>query len=135
MNRFWQNHRSFLVAVKFQRVTTKGGPSHQYLVPKDKYRHAYFETLELAFGEIERRFEQSDLEKIKDVEDLLVDAAHGRDIEPTSEAVINLLGNDVDHDRLNFQLLMVPDMTKTAFASELPVKEVTNVRTVANAMK
>ena len=29
-----------------------GEHSHQYAEPKDKYRHTYFETLELATGEI-----------------------------------------------------------------------------------
>ena len=113
----------------------QGEPSHQYLVPKDKYRHTYFETLELAFGEVARRFEQSDLAKIKDIEKLLLDAANGRDIEPISDVLLDFLGSDVDCNRLKIQLLMVPDMIKTAFACELPVKEVTNVRTIAKSMK
>lgn len=61
---------------------------HQYLVPKDKYRHTYFETLELAVGEIERRFEQSDFCTIKEIESLLLNAANSRDIEPISEVVL-----------------------------------------------
>ena len=30
---------------------------------------------------------------------------------------------------------MLPDMIKTAFADEVPVKQVTNVRTIASAME
>ena len=120
---------------KIPKRYNQGEPSHQYLVPKDKYRHTYFETLELAFGEVERRFEQSDLCRIKDIENLLLDAANGRDTEPISDAVLDLLKSDVDCNRLKIQLLMVPDMIKTAFACELPIKKVTNVRTVASAMK
>ena len=110
-----------------------GEHPHQYLVPKDKYRHTYFETLELAIGEIERRFEQSDLSTIKEIENLLLNAANGRDIEPISDVVLNFLENDVDHSRLKIQLLMLPDMIKTAFAN-ISIK-VTNVRTIADAMQ
>ena len=61
--------------------------------------------------------------------------ANGRDIEPISDVLLDFLGSDVDCNRLKIQLLMVPDMIKTAFTCELPVKEVTNVRTIAKSMK
>ena len=140
MSRFWQSlqhwqkNQRFNTAEKYQRYD-QGEPPHQYLAPRDKYRHSYFETLELAFGKIERRFEQSDLAKIKEIENLLVDAANGRDVEPISDVVLDFLGNDVDCNRLKIQLLMAPNMINTAFACEVPVKMVTNVRTIASAMK
>ena len=54
-----------------------GATSHQYLVPKDRYRHAYFEVMDLAAGETERRFDQSDLRIIRNIEQLLLDASNG----------------------------------------------------------
>ena len=108
-----------------------GEDPHQYAEPKDKYRHTYFETLELAVGEIER-FEQSDLCIVKELENLLLNATNSRDIEPLSDVVLKYLG---DHNQLKIQLLMLPDMIETTFAGEVPVKKVTNVRTIVNAME
>ena len=45
---------------KFPRRLDEGHCPHRYLSPKDKYRHDYFETLELAVGEI-MRFRKSDI--------------------------------------------------------------------------
>ena len=47
----------------------------------------YFEALELASGEIGRRFNQSDLELIKELELLPIKAANGEKIEAISEPV------------------------------------------------
>ena len=91
--------------------------------------------LELATGEIEKRFDQSDLHTITEVENLLLSAANNRNIEPISQVVLKFLEKDVDPNRLKIQLLMLPDMIKTAFADEVPVKQVTNVRTIASAME
>lgn len=71
---------------KMPKRYDNGEHPHQYLVPKDKYQHTYFETLELAVGEIERRFEQSDFCTIKEI--LLLNAANSRDSEPISEVVL-----------------------------------------------
>ena len=38
-----------------------GAPTHRYPDPKDRYCHIYFEALELATGEIKRRFDREDL--------------------------------------------------------------------------
>ena len=49
-----------------------------YLTPKDRFRHKYFETLELhvAVGEIERRFNQEDIGVINSLESFLIDNAN-----------------------------------------------------------
>ena len=44
--------------------------------PKDRYRHIYFEVLEVIAGEIERRFNQPGLKTIKDVEQLVINASN-----------------------------------------------------------
>ena len=91
----------------------EGDHPHRYDSPKDKYRHDYFEMLELATGEIERRFEQPDIAKIKEIESLLIDAANGRKVETIPEPLLNYLKDDVDAERLKIQLSMVADMIKT----------------------
>ncbi len=50
----------------------KGSSGHVYTCPKEKYRHAYFEVLELALGEVDRRFEQSDFVMIRTIESLCI---------------------------------------------------------------
>ena len=39
------------------------GP-HCYLEPKDRYCHIYYEALEVVAGEVEQRFDQTDLHMI-----------------------------------------------------------------------
>ena len=46
---------------KIPRRLEDGSQPHRFASPKDRYRHAYFEALDQACGEIERRFDQSDL--------------------------------------------------------------------------
>ena len=91
--------------------------------------------LELATGEIERRFEQPDFVKIKEIESHLLNAANGKKVEVISELVSKFLENDVNAERLKVQLLMVADMIKIALVDRMAVKEVTNVRTIADAMQ
>ena len=118
---------------KMPKRLDEGGSPHHYSSPKDKYRHDYFEVFELATGEIERRFEQSDLSTITEIETLLVSAANGTMANGIPETVSTYLESDVDVERLKVQLLMLPDMIKTA--SEGRIKEVTNVRTIASSME
>ena len=54
-----------------------GEPARRYVNPKERYRQAYFEALELAAGEVERRFDQADLNIVKEIEMVLLSAANG----------------------------------------------------------
>ena len=118
---------------KLPKKLDEGACPHRYLIPKDKYRHVYFEVLELADGEIERWFNQSDLQLIKELELLLIKAGNGEKVEPISESVWKYLENDVDPDHLMVQLSMIPILIKTAFSDNVTIK-VTNVMTIADAM-
>ncbi len=46
---------------KAPRRFDEGAQQHRYTSPEDRYRQAYFEVLDHAGGEIEKRFDQSDL--------------------------------------------------------------------------
>ena len=59
-----------------------GGQPHIYQTPKDRYRHIYFEALDLAYGEVERRFNQADFHIIQKMESLLIKAANGEVLQP-----------------------------------------------------
>ena len=63
-----------------------GQSPHHYSVPKDRHRHIFFEALEIVSGEVERRFEQPDLQLAQDIECLLLSAANGNVTEITGGA-------------------------------------------------
>lgn len=88
--------------------------------------------MDLAKGEIKRRFDQTDFQLIQKLESLLLDVANGKPSLP-DETLMNYLGNDVNMDRLLPQLTMVSDMIKNAF-HDPPIKTVTSVRTIAEGM-
>ena len=68
---------------------------HRYLEPKDRYRHIYYEALEVVAGEVEQRFDQTDLHIIKDLELLLLRAANGQRFQ-ILEALSSYMEGDVD---------------------------------------
>ena len=110
-----------------------GDSPHRYSSPKDKYRQDYFEVFELAAGEIERRFEQSDLSTTTEIENTLIRAANGTMVVEIPETVLMYIQGDIDAECLKIQLLMLPDMMKTA--CEGRIKRITNVRTIASSME
>lgn len=59
-----------------RRCDSRENP-HHYGVPKDRHRHISFEALELLYGEVKWRFEQSDLQLAQEIECLLLSAAIG----------------------------------------------------------
>ena len=61
---------------KLPKRLDDGANPHVYLTPKDRFRHKYFETLELTVGEIERRFNQEDIGLINSLESFLIDSAN-----------------------------------------------------------
>ena len=89
-----------------------GEPAHRYANAEERYRHAYFETFEMAAGEVER-FHQADLKIVKEIEMILLSAANG-EVKSLAPIVLNYMDKDLDHERLMCQLSLFPDMIKTA---------------------
>ena len=117
---------------KMPRRLDDGEQPHCYQGPKERYRHIYFEVLELAYGEIERRFKQPDFHIIQNLESLLIKVANRETVQP-EESLLNYLEKDIDRDRFIVQLSMVADMIKNAL-QQTPIKKVTNLRTIAEGM-
>lgn len=116
---------------KIPRRLDDGSQPHRFASPKDRYRHAYFEALEQTCGEIERRFDQSDLSVVLKIESLLLNSANGQHtLAPELHDI--LAKYRIDIDRLKIQIAMLSDTIKTAFDGS--VKTVTNVRTIADAL-
>ena len=97
---------------KAPRRLDEGAQPHRYHTPKDRYRHAYFEVLELASGEVVKRFDQSDLGVIQETESLLLRAANGEDIPNIPQVVVEYFKKKINPERLRIQLLMLPDAIK-----------------------
>ena len=53
---------------KVPRRFNTGENPHYYSFPKDKDRHIFFEVLKVVFGEVERRFEESNLPLAQEME-------------------------------------------------------------------
>ena len=69
------------------------------------------------------------------VEKLLIDSANGKEILEIPEAIAEYFREKIDVSRLKVQLEMLPDAIRTAFpAPPSNVKEVTNVRTIADTL-
>lgn len=56
---------------KMPKRLDDGDAPHRYKTPKERYRHIYYQALELVKGEIERRFNQPDFKIIQKLECLL----------------------------------------------------------------
>ena len=83
----------------------------------------------MAYGEIERRFHQEDFQLLQKLEHVLIQAANGVILE-LDDTLLKYLEKDIDLERFSTQLKMVKDMIQIAN----PVKQVTTLRTIADAM-
>ena len=82
-----------------------------------------------------RRFDQSDLAIVREVESLLSDADNGKDIPEIPEAVAKYFQRTVDLACLKIQLKMLPNaITNTFSGSAIRVKKVTHVRTIVDTL-
>lgn len=116
---------------KAPRRYDHGQTPYRYSVPKDRHRHIYFEALEVVVGDVERRFEQSDLQLAQEIESLLLSAANGN-LTEISDSVSKFIEGDIDKSRLLVQLPMVQDMIKTSMDGS--IKKTRNLRIIAQAM-
>ncbi len=57
---------------KMPRRLEGGVEPYRFVSPKNRYRHAYFEALEQACGEIDRQFDQSDISVVVEIESFLI---------------------------------------------------------------
>ena len=77
-----------------------------------------------------RRFTQSDMNFMRELESVLVKVANGENPVPGEELMI-YLKKDIDNDQFMIQISMIRDMIKTVCSD---VQEVTSLRTISDAM-
>ena len=106
---------------------------HRFSSPEEMYRVTYFEALDYACGEVQRRFDQSDLATVSEIESLLLDASNGKTPTEISTTVQDFFREKIDLSRFNIQQ-MLPDALKTTFPGSSSIKAVTSIRTIADAL-
>ena len=121
------------VLPRYRKVPKRleGAQPHQFSPAEEMYHVTYFEALDYANGEVKRRFEQSDLATVSEIES--IDTANGKSPE-ISTVVQEFLMEKIDLSRLKIQLQMLPDSIKTAFSGSSSVNTVTSIRTIVEAL-
>ena len=113
-----------------------GSDNHHFSTPEfeDYFRQQYFEVLDLLAAEIERRFEQTSLKIISEIEQLLLKPCNGVSVQP-SEEFMEKYSTDVNVERLKVQFTMLPDLIKTANEQyQFAIKRVTSINTLCDIM-
>lgn len=110
-----------------------GSQPHRFSVPKDYFRHLYFQACDLLLQELEERFEQRDLlPPVLCIENLLITAANGKISEENLKSIkSSCYKDDINFDQLQRQLPLLVDVVRQALPS---VSKVTSVRTICDAM-
>ena len=103
-----------------------GAESHVCQTPKKHYRRIFFEVIDCISGEITNRFDQPSFTFIQSVEEILIDAANGKEVQ-IPPAVTECYRNDLDFDRLSQQLRSLHDLCSH-------YRKVTNVDSVTQAL-
>ena len=109
-----------------------GVPGHCFSSPKAFHRQQYFEVLDLVCQELLRRFDQKSFSLLRDIEQLLLKAANGNNF-VIKETISDIYAGDLDLERLELQLKMLPDLVKCSNAA-VPIKQVTKLETLCNVM-
>ena len=91
--------------------------------------------LEVFAEEIKRRFNQPDLKTIRDVEQFIINASNNEKFDINDRILKRHFENSIDCVHLKNYLSMLPTLIRTTNSDSIPIKKVTNLRTVANAMK
>ena len=94
-----------------------GTPQHTFTSIVDHYRRGYFKAINCVKGELQRRFQQENLIFVKSIESLLVDSANGKSLSLSST---ELCGRDLDMDKLQIHLKMIPDIIKATALDGIP---------------
>lgn len=81
-------------------------------------------------NQLKIRFEQREFQAVCDMEEMLLNAANGRQFD-IPKSLAELYVKDINLDRLKIQLKMLPDFMK---AVNETVKDITNVRTICDAL-
>ena len=112
-----------------------GACNHTYQSVEEYFRQEYYEVLDIMRSELKRRFDQKGLKVLGEIESLLISACNGNKVPLSSTQVQELCHGDIDFQRLEVQLSMLPELVKTVneqnYSQDQPtIKEVTAIDTL-----
>ena len=110
-----------------------GEPQHRFKSVEDIYRKEYFEIIDSTIGGLERRFMQPHFDIVRNIESVLIDSANRKATTLTTEFV-SLYANDIDMEKLQLQLKLLPDAVKTAGPDGIEIHKVTHIQTLCNVL-
>ena len=115
------------------RRLDSGSQPHQFQTPKEYFRQQYFVGCDLLICELTDRFNQEEfMTPVQALEILLLKSANGETIDKELQTVRDsVYKDDFDFDKLGRQLCVLVDVVHEALPN---VKEVTNIRTICDAM-
>ena len=106
--------------------------------PKALYRRQYYEVLDAVDGQMETRFGDDAFVLPESIEKLLLTSVNGeRESSVIPEVIRKTYSDDLNYERLEIQLKMLPDLIADMRSSgEVPgLKRISSVRSLANIMK
>ena len=131
----WQMRSSMLPRQRnIPRRVNNGEPRHRFKSVEDIYRKEYFEIIDGTIGGLERRFMQPHFDIVRNIESVLIDSANRKATMLTTEFV-SLYANDIDMEKLQLQLKLLPDAVKTAAPDGIEIHKVTRIQTLLEDIK
>ena len=82
----------FFLASRLTIVSLDHGSSapHHHSCAKHRYRQIYYEAIDTVTEEVRRRFDQSDIRLIREIEVLLLNSANGTSIDTLPQEIENI---------------------------------------------
>ena len=103
--------------------------NYQHITPRDYYKQQYFEVLDILLSEIQQRLNQTSLNILSEIEDILISACNGT-LKQASEKIVEIYSSIIDFDKLVNQLSMLQDFVRAC----QDVRKITKVSTICEVM-
>ena len=117
---------------RIPRRIDDGVDNYQHITPRDYYKQQYFEVLDILLSEIQQRLNQTSLNILSEIEDILISACNGT-LKQASEKIVEIYSSVIDFDKLVNQLSMLQDFVRVSTACQ-DVRKITKVSTICEVM-
>ena len=110
-----------------------GDANFRFATAEHYHRREYFEIMESLSGELDARFDQKGFHLAALVEATILDNCSGKSY-PIPKEVQDLYSKDLNIDRLQTQLSMLPDLVKSYVLEGKQITKVTTIRTLCDVL-
>ena len=116
-----------------QRIDGGASP-HMFTSVEEFYKKEYFQAIDSITGDLENRFQQEGFSIIRKVEYLLLDSANGKEAVIPDE-IHTFYNTDIDFQKLELQLQLLPDAIKAVPLQGIAVTQVTKIQTICDVFQ